>query len=127
MNNSDMKTEFRMNVRIVSLNDKGIPETKEAPVVGDLYLTPSRRDPEMYDQWIWSGDDGEWQNVGTLPSSDDEKAMRQQRVENVKSYFKKKKEQHITTKLREISKVEIENIKTEYYCRQEQFMLAELC
>ena len=99
MNNSDVKTEFSMNVRIVSLNDKGIPETKESPFVGDLYLTPSRRDPEIYDQWIWSGDTREWQNVGSLPSSDDERAMRERRVENVKSYFKKKKEQYITTML----------------------------
>ena len=99
MNDSEMKTDFRMNIRIVSLNYKGIPETKEPPVVGDLYLTPSRTDPEMYEQWIWSGDTQGWQNVGNLPSFDDERAMREKRVENIKSYFKKKKEQYVTTML----------------------------
>lgn len=92
MNDSVMKTEFLMNVRIVSLNDKGLPSTKEGLVVGDLYLTPSRTDPEMYDQWIWSGDTQGWQKLGGIPSFDEEKFIRAQRVENVKSYFRERKE-----------------------------------
>lgn len=81
---------FRTNLRIVSLNDKGLPATKERPVVGDLYLTPSRTEPEMYEQWIWSGGTSEWIKAGSIPSFDDEKSMRQQRVENVKKYFREK-------------------------------------
>lgn len=91
MNDSDMKTEFRMNVRIVSLNDKGFPDPKELPAVGDLYLTLSRTEPEMYDQWIWAGDSLEWQKLGSIPSFDEEKSMREQRVKNVKSYFNTRK------------------------------------
>ena len=75
------------NVRIVSLNDKGVPDTKGSPIVGDLYLAPSITDPETYDQWIWTGDNLEWQKIGSLPSFDDEKVLREQRVENVRRYF----------------------------------------
>ena len=85
------------NLRIVSLSDKGFPATRERPVVGDVYLTPSRTELEMYDQWIWTGCTNEWQKVGSIPSLDEEKSMRQRRVENVKSYFKKKREQYVNT------------------------------
>ena len=78
-------------LRIVSLNDKGVPDTKERPFVGDLYLAPSRTDPERYDQWIWTGDTLEWQKLGSLPTFDEEKSLREQRVENVKAYFRKRR------------------------------------
>ena len=80
------------NIRIASLNDKGLPATRERPNVGDMSLTPSRTEPEMYDQWIWAGDTLEWQKLGSIPSFDEEKFMREQRVKNVKSYFRERKE-----------------------------------
>jgi hypothetical protein len=81
----------RTNIRIVSLNDKGLPSTRQRPVLGDMYLSPSRTDPETYDQWVWAGDTLEWQKLGSIPSFDKEKSMREQRVENVKSYFRERK------------------------------------
>lgn len=83
--------ELRCNIRIVSLNDKGLPDTRKRPVLGDMYLVQSLTDPEMYDQWIWAGDTLEWQRLGSIPSFDEEKAMRNERVENVKSYFRERK------------------------------------
>jgi hypothetical protein len=83
--------ELRTNIRIVSLNDKGLPSTRKRPVLGDMYLAPSLTDPEMYDQWIWAGDTLEWQRIGSIPSFDEEKSMRKQRVENVKTYFRERK------------------------------------
>ena len=87
--------KFITNIRIVSLNDKGFPATRERPVVGDMYLTPSRIEPETYDRWIWTGGTNGWQKAGSNPSLDEEKSMRERRVENVRSYFKKKKEQYV--------------------------------
>ena len=83
--------ELRTNIRIVSLNDKGLPSTRKRPVLGDMYLTPSLTDPETYDQWIWAGDNLEWQKLGSIPSFDEEKSMREQRVENVRQYFRERK------------------------------------
>jgi hypothetical protein len=83
--------ELRTNIRIVSLNDKGLPSTRKRPVLGDMYLAQSLTDPEMYDQWIWAGDTLEWQKLGSIPSFDEEKAMRNERVENVKTYFRERK------------------------------------
>jgi hypothetical protein len=81
----------RTNNIIVSLNDKGVPSTRKRPVLGDMYITQSLTDPEMYDQWIWSGDTLEWQRLGSIPFFDEEKAMRNERVENVKTYFRERK------------------------------------
>ena len=80
-----------MELRIVSLNDKGLPSTRKRPVLGDMYLAPSLTDPDTYDKWIWAGDNLEWQKIGSIPSFDDEKARREERVENVKTYFRERK------------------------------------
>ena len=98
MNNNGMKTKFSTNVRIVPLNDKGLPSTRKQPVLGDMYLSPSLTEPEMFDQWIWAGDTLEWQKIGSIPSFDDEKARREERVENVKTYFKRKREEELIEK-----------------------------
>jgi len=83
--------ELRTKLRIVSLNDKGLPSTRKRPALGDMYLAPSLTDPDTYDKWIWAGDDLEWQKLGSIPSFDEEKSMREQRVENVRRYFRERK------------------------------------
>ena len=50
-----------------------------------------------------------------------ERRMRRERAKQVRAYFEGQK-----TKLREIDR-EIAILEAEYYCRQEQFMLAEMC
>ena len=86
--------ELRTNIRLVSLNDQGLPDAEGPLSVGDLYLTPSREDPEKWDEWIWAGDATGWQRVGSVTANDDdERAMRQQRVDRVKQYFKQKREE----------------------------------
>ena len=87
--------EFRTNIRLVSLNAQGLPDAEGPLSVGDLYLTPSQiHSSEKWDEWIWAGDGPGWQRLGSVTANDDdERAMRQQRVKNVKQYFKQKREE----------------------------------
>lgn len=83
--------EFRTNIRLVSLNAQGFPDAEGPLSVGDLYLTPSQiHSSEKWDEWIWAGDGPGWQRVGSVEANDDddERAMRQHRVDRVKQYFK---------------------------------------
>jgi hypothetical protein len=93
--------EFRTNIRLVSLNDQGLPNAEGPLSVGDLYLTPSRDDPEKYVKLVWAGDATGWQRIGSVEGShdDEERAMRQQRVERVKQYFKQKREEALIERI----------------------------
>ena len=88
-------SEFRTTLRLVSLNDQGLPDAEGPLSVGDLYLAPSQTDPDRYDEWVWAGDSLGWQRLGSVTANDDEeeRAMRQQRVDSVRKYFKQKREE----------------------------------
>jgi hypothetical protein len=93
--------EFRTNIRLVSLNAQGLPDAEGTLSVGDLYLTPSRDDPDSYDEWVWAGDATGWQRLGSVTASDydDERVMRQNRVNRVKQYFKQKREEALIERI----------------------------
>ena len=79
--------------RIVPIDENGFPKVDGEPVLGDLYLTETE-DGESYMEWTWTGNSSSpWSRIGELPISlDEEQSLREQRVENVKKYFKDKRQ-----------------------------------